>query len=61
VATAAVVVALGIYGTTGALFWTAFGVVAAFITLAIGLARDTVVPAASLLVLMLLVWAFLAA
>lgn len=54
------VVSLGIYGTVGALGWTAFGIVASLAVLAHGLYRDTVVPAAALLVFLLLVWALLA-
>jgi hypothetical protein len=60
VAILAIVVALGIWGTVGALGWTAFGVVMALIFLGYGLYRDTVVPAAALLVFLLIVWAFLA-
>jgi len=56
-----VVVSLGIWGTVGALGWVAFGIFGAlFVAFPLGLARDTVVPAVGLLVLMLLVWALLA-
>ncbi len=55
-----VMICLGIYGTTGALGWTTFGVVGAlFVAFPLGLARDTSVPAVGLIVLMLLVWALL--
>lgn len=60
VAVLAIVVALGIWGTMGALGWAAFGIIMAMIFLGYGLYRDTVVPAASLLVFLLIVWAFLA-
>lgn len=60
VAILAIVVALGIFGTTGAIGWTFFGVVFALIFLGYGLYRDTVVPATGLLVFLLIVWAFLA-
>jgi Bacterial aa3 type cytochrome c oxidase subunit IV len=55
----AVVVALGIHGTTDSISWSVFGVVAALITLFYGLFKDTVVPAAVVLVFLLIVWAFL--
>ena len=54
-----VMVALGIYGTTGSALWTAVGVIGAFAVLARGLIADTVAPAAVFLVFMLIVWAFL--
>jgi hypothetical protein len=59
VAVIAVVVALGIHGTTDSIFWSIFGVIAALVTLFYGLFKDTVVPAASVLVFLLIVWAFL--
>jgi hypothetical protein len=59
VGVAAVVVSLGIYGTTGSLFWTAFGVVAALIAMGRGLMVDSVKHIAAVLVFMLIVWAFL--
>jgi Bacterial aa3 type cytochrome c oxidase subunit IV len=60
VAILAGVVALGIWGTTGALGWTAFGVIFSLVFLGYGLYRDTVVPISGLLVFLLIVWAFLA-
>lgn len=60
VATLGVVVALGIQGTTDAVWWAIFGVVAAVAGLAIGLARDTVIPSTVVLVFLLILWAFLA-
>jgi hypothetical protein len=60
VAILAMVVALGIWGTTGALGWTAFGIVLSIIFLGYGLYRDNVVPISGLLVFLLIVWAFLA-
>ncbi|BCJ89830.1 hypothetical protein IZ6_05650 [Terrihabitans soli] len=60
VAILAGVVSLGIWGTTGHLGWTAFGIVLSLILLAYGLYRDNVVPVTGLLVFLLIVWAFLA-
>ena len=60
VATLGVVVALGIQGTTDAVWWAILGVVAAVAGLAIGLARDTVIPSTVVLVFLLILWAFLA-
>lgn len=53
------VVALAIYGTTGSGFWTFIGVAGAVATLFYGLFKDTVAPAAGLLLFLLIVWAFL--
>jgi hypothetical protein len=60
VAIAGIVVALGIWGTVGALGWTSVGIILALIFLGYGLYRDTVVPSAGLVVFLLIVWAFLA-
>jgi len=60
VAAAAILVALGIWGTTGALGWASFGILAALAALTVGLVKDTVVPAAAILVFLFIVWAFLA-
>jgi hypothetical protein len=59
VAVLCVVVALGIWGTVGSIFWTAFGVLFAIVTLVIGMVRDSAVPPAGLLVLLLLAWALM--
>jgi hypothetical protein len=59
-ATLAVVVALGIHGTTGPLWIVAIGVVAALIAFVRGVVSDTVVPATVVLVALLIIWAFLA-
>lgn len=56
-----IMTALAIWGTQGALGWTAFGIVGAFVVLAHGLYANTIVPSAGLLVFLLLVLAFLAA
>ena len=58
---AAIVVALAIYGTTGSLFWTGFGVFAALAAMARGLMVDSVKHVVTVLVFLLIVWAFLAA
>lgn len=60
VAIIAGVISLGIWGTTGALGWTALGIVLSLVFLAYGLYRDNVVPLAGLAVFLLIVWAFLA-
>ena len=59
VAVLAGVVALGIHGTTDLITWSIVGVIAALLTLFYGLFKDTVVPAAVVLVFLLIVWAFL--
>ena len=59
VAVLAGVVALAIHGTTDSIAWSIFGVFAALIALFYGLFKDTVVPAAVVLVFLLIVWAFL--
>jgi hypothetical protein len=59
VAVLAIVVALGIHGTTDAIGWSVLGVIASLITLFYGLFKDTVVPTAVVFIFLLIVWAFL--
>ena len=61
IGTAGVIVALAIYGTTGSMFWTAFGVFASLAAMARGLMIDSVKHVVAVLVFLLIVWAFLAA
>jgi hypothetical protein len=59
-ATLAVVVALGIHGTTGPLWIVGVGIIAALIAFVRGVVSDSVVPATAVLVALLIIWAFLA-
>ena len=56
---AGIIVAVGIWGTVGSVFWTSFGVIAAMVAIIHGLMADSVKFGAFLLVLLLIVWALL--
>mgnify|MGYP004536478007 CR=1 FL=1 len=54
-----VVVALGIFGTTGSTFWTAVGIVLSIVAGIIGSARNSGLPGGLVTVFLLFVWALL--
>ena len=57
---AGVVVGLGIHGTTDAMWTAILGIFVALIAMGRGLMKDTVVPSAVVLVLLLILWALVA-
>jgi hypothetical protein len=54
-----VVVALGIFGTTGSTFWTAAGIVLSIVAGIVGSARNSGLPGGLVIVFLLFVWALL--
>jgi hypothetical protein len=54
-----IVVALGIFGTTGSTFWTGVGIFLAIVAGIVGSARDSGLPGGLVVVFLLFVWALL--